>query len=218
LFTPPSIVDDNNGGTVYMPGFGGGANWQGAALDPDTNILYIPSTTHPMKIGLGRNEAGAEFDYAMASRGIVVEGPWGLPLVKPPWGRITAIDMNSGEHLWMMANADTPEEIRNHEKLKGVTLPERTGHADRGGLLVTKSLLFAGEGAGLYGGQTGGGRMFRAHNKQTGKIIAELELPAKQTGLPMTYAIDGVQYIVVPVGDTGHPGELVALRVELTTE
>jgi quinoprotein glucose dehydrogenase len=214
LFTPPSIVNETNGGTVFMPGFGGGANWQGVAFDPETNILYIPSTSHPMKVGLGKDPNNAEFDYAMTSRGIVMEGPFGLPLIKPPYGRITAIDMNAGEHLWMMANADTPDEIKNNPKLKGVELPERTGHGDRGALLLTKTLLFAGEGAGLYGGQTGGGRMFRAHDKMTGEILAEIELPAKQTGLPMTYAIDGVQYIVVPIGDTGFPGELVALRVK----
>jgi quinoprotein glucose dehydrogenase len=214
LFTPPSLVDDNNGGTVFMPGFGGGANWQGVAFDPETNILYIPSTSHPMKVGLGKDARNTGFDYAMTSRGIVMEGPFGLPLIKPPYGRITAIDMNAGEHLWMMANADTPAAIRNHDKLRGVAIPERTGHGDRGALLLTKSLLFAGEGAGLYGGQTGGGRMFRAHDKATGAILSEIELPAKQTGLPMTYAIDGVQYIVVPIGDTGHPGELVALRVK----
>ncbi len=214
LFTPPSIVDETNGGTVFMPGFGGGANWQGVAFDPETNILYIPSTSHPMKVGLGKDTRNTEFDYAMTSRGITMEGPFGLPLIKPPYGRITAIDMNAGEHLWMMANADTPDEIKNNPKLQGVDLPERTGHGDRGALLLTKTLLFAGEGAGLYGGQTGGGPLFRAHDKMTGEILAEIELPAKQTGLPMTYAIDGVQYIVIPIGDTGHPGELVALRVK----
>jgi quinoprotein glucose dehydrogenase len=214
VFTPPSLVDDKNGGTIFMPGFGGGANWQGVAFDPDTNMLYIPSTSHPMKVGLGKDTRNKDFDYAMTSRGIVMEGPFGLPLIKPPYGRITAIDMNSGEHKWMMANADTPDEIKNNEHLKGVTIKERTGSGDRGALLVTKTLLFAGEGAGLYGGQTGGGRKFRAHDKATGAILSELELPAKQTGLPMTYAIDGVQYIVVPVGDTGHPGELVALRLK----
>ena len=211
VFTPPSLVTDTNGGTIFMPGFGGGANWQGVGFDPDTNMLYVPSTTHPMKVGLGKDARNKEFDYAMTSRGMVVEGPFGLPLTKPPYGRITAIDMNAGEHKWMMANADTPAELKNHEKLKGVEIKERTGHGDRGALLVTKTLLFAGEGAGLYGGQTGGGNKFRAHDKATGKILSEIELPAKQTGLPMTYAIDGVQYIVVPIGDTGHPGELVAL-------
>lgn len=213
LFTPPSIVTEDNLATVFMPGFGGGANWQGVVFDPETNILYIPSTSHPMKVGLGKDNRNNDFDYAMTSQGIPLEGPFGLPIIKPPYGRITAIDMNTGEHLWKIANGATPDWIRNHDKLRGVEIPERTGHGDRGALLLTKSLLFAGEGAGLYGGQTGGGKMFRAHDKATGEILAEIELPAKQTGLPMTYAIDGVQYIVVPIGDTGHPGELVALRL-----
>lgn len=215
VYTPTSLTTETNKGTLFMPGFGGGANWQGVAFDPETNMLYIPSTSHPMSIGLTKDSffEDSDFDYAMARGGFGVTGPFGLPLIKPPYGRITAIDMNAGEHEWMMANADTPDEILNHPRLRGVDVPERTGHGDRGGLLVTKSLLFAGEGAGLYGGQTGGGPMFRAHDKATGEIIAEFELPAKQTGLPMTYQIDGVQYIVVPIGDTGFPGELVALRV-----
>ena len=215
VFTPTSMTTETNKGTLFMPGFGGGANWQGVAFDPETNMLYIPSTSHPMSIGLTQDSffEDSDFDYAMARGGFGVQGPFGLPLIKPPYGRITAIDMNEGEHEWMMANADTPDEIKNHPRLRGVDIPERTGHGDRGGLLVTKSLLFAGEGAGLYGGQTGGGNKFRAHDKATGEIIAEFELPAKQTGLPMTYQIDGVQYIVVPIGDTGFVGELVALRV-----
>jgi quinoprotein glucose dehydrogenase len=215
VYTPTSLTSETNKGTIFMPGFGGGANWQGVAFDPETNMLYIPSTSHPMSIGLTADSffEGSDFDYAMARGGFGVQGPFGLPLIKPPYGRITAIDMNEGEHAWMMANADTPDEILNHPRLQGVDIPERTGHGDRGGLLVTRSLLFAGEGAGLYGGQTGGGPMFRAHDKASGEIIAEFELPAKQTGLPMTYQIDGVQYIVVPIGDRGFPGELVALRV-----
>ncbi len=215
VFTPTSMTTETNKGTLFMPGFGGGANWQGVAFDPETNMLYIPSTSHPMSIGLTQDSffEDSDFDYAMARGGFGVQGPFGLPLIKPPYGRITAIDMNEGEHAWMMANADTPDEIKNHPRLRGVDIPERTGHGDRGGLLVTKSLLFAGEGAGLYGGQTGGGNKFRAHDKATGEIIVEFELPAKQTGLPMTYQIDGVQYIVVPIGDTGFVGELVALRV-----
>jgi len=215
VFTPTSMTTETNKGTLFMPGFGGGANWQGVAFDPETNMLYIPSTSHPMSIGLTQDSffEDSDFDYAMARGGFGVQGPFGLPLIKPPYGRITAIDMNAGEHEWMMANADTPDEIKNHPRLRGVDIPLRTGHGDRGGLLVTKSLLFAGEGAGLYGGQTGGGNKFRAHDKATGEIIAEFQLPAKQTGLPMTYQIDGVQYIVVPIGDRGFVGELVALRV-----
>ena len=154
VYTPPTLVTEFNRGTLFMPGFGGGANWQGVAFDPETNMLYIPSTSHPMSIGLTSNSffEDSDFDYAIARGGFGVQGPFGLPLIKPPYGRITAIDMNAGEHEWMMANADTPEEILNHPRLRGVDIPERTGHGDRGGMLVTKSLLFAGEGAGLYGG------------------------------------------------------------------
>jgi len=89
----------------------------------------------------------------------------------------------------------------------------RTGHAERVGMLVTKTLLFAGEGSGLYVA-AGGGPMFRAHDKATGEIVWEYELPASQTGLPMSYAIDGEQFIVVPVGAREHPGELVALKLK----
>ena len=95
-------------------------------------------------------------------------------------------DQVVGDVLEILVGRATPDWIRNHDKLRGVEIPERTGHGDRGALLLTKSLLFAGEGAGLYGGQTGGGKMFRAHDKATGEILAEIELPAKQTGLPMT--------------------------------
>jgi quinoprotein glucose dehydrogenase len=140
-----------------------------------------------------------------------LEGPFGLPLTKPPFGTITAIDMNTGEHVWKIANADTPAKIANQPKLAGVDIP-RIGHDERVGLLVTGSLLFASEGSGLYAAD-GGGKMFRAYDKQTGEIPWEFELPARQTGLPMTYAIDGAQFIVVPVGGEGHAGELVGLML-----
>jgi quinoprotein glucose dehydrogenase len=141
-----------------------------------------------------------------------IDGPFGLPLLRPPWGRITAIDLNTGKILWTIANGDTPDSIRKHEKLVDVDLP-RTGHLERAGLLVTRSLLFAGEGAGLYG-MWGGGTMFRAHDKRTGEILAEVDLGGvRQSGIPMTYAIDGKQYIVVAAGAPNHAGELVALTI-----
>jgi quinoprotein glucose dehydrogenase len=140
-----------------------------------------------------------------------VPGPFGLPLLPPPWGRITAIDLNTGKRLWVKANGDTPEEIENHEKLRGIELP-RTGHDDRVGLLVTKSLLFAGEGSGLYVA-TQGGTKFRAHDKLSGEILAEIDLGIRQSGIPMTYAIGRRQFIVVAAGAPNRAGELVALTV-----
>ncbi|MES1219098.1 MAG: pyrroloquinoline quinone-dependent dehydrogenase, partial [Bacteroidota bacterium] len=107
---------------------------------------------------------------------------------------------------------DTPDWIKNIPALKGIDIP-RTGLPDRVGMLVTKTLLFAGEGSGLYASDGGGGNKFRSYEKTTGKIISEFELPANQCGIPMTYSINGKQYIVVAVGAVGHPGELVALSL-----
>ena len=133
-----------------------------------------------------------------------VPDPMGLPLFKPPWGRITAIDMNTGEHLWMVANGDTPADVTNNPALAGIDIP-RTGNFSRALLLVTKTLLFAGEG---YGGEP----ILRAHDKATGDIIAEIDLPGSVSGKPMTYMVDGRQYVVLAVGRQG-PAELIALAL-----
>ena len=128
-----------------------------------------------------------------------------LPIAKPPWGRITAIDLNAGEILWTVANGDTPESVRNHPALADVELP-RTGKPTRAGILVTDTLLFAGEGFG-------GDPVFRAHDKRTGEILASIELPATQAGPPSTYRAAGRQFIVMMVGDGRSPAELIALAL-----
>ena len=130
--------------------------------------------------------------------------PLGLPLIKPPYGRITAIDMNTGEHRWMVPNGNTPDDIKNNPALKGVNLPP-TGKPSKALLLVTKTLLFAGEGYG-------GGPILRAYDKSTGKVIAELPLPGTPSGKPMSYLLNGKQYIVLAVGKQS-PAELVALAL-----
>jgi len=131
--------------------------------------------------------------------------PRGLPIVKPPWGRITAIDLNTGDHVWMVPNGETPENIKNHALLQGIELG-KTGALSRATLLVTKTLLFAGEGLS-------GRPVFRAHDKATGEILAEIELPATTTGIPMTYMHGERQYVVVAVGSRGYPAGLVALTL-----
>jgi quinoprotein glucose dehydrogenase len=149
-----------------------------------------------------------------AARGLSMFGPQGLPIVKPPYGRITAIDLNSGDHLWMVPNADTPDWIKNHPALKGMHIPP-TGRYEHVGLLVTKTLLFAGEGAGLFAVPPGsGGPMFRALDKKSGATIFEFKLPANQSSIPMTYSARGKQYIVVGAGAVGVPGEFVALTLD----
>jgi quinoprotein glucose dehydrogenase len=115
----------------------------------------------------------------------------------------------------MAPNADTPESIKNHPALKGLTIP-RTGTPERAGILITKTLLFAGEGAASFaiaGTLHGGGPMFRAFDKKTGEVISELKLPSNQSGIPMTYMLNGKQYIVVAVSTTAQPSELVALAL-----
>jgi quinoprotein glucose dehydrogenase len=140
-------------------------------------------------------------------------GPRGLPLIKPPWGRITAIDLTTGEQRWMVPNGDTPDCVKNHPALKGITIP-KTGKPERAGLLVTKTLLFGGEGSGLFAMPPyAGGPMFYAYDKRSGDVIWEFRLPANQSSIPMTYLIDQRQYIVVAVGARGQPAELVALSL-----
>ena len=119
--------------------------------------------------------------------------------------------MNTGKLLWQRPNSRTPGEIREHPQLAGADIPD-TGNDDRSALLVTKTLLFSGEGAGMYGARWGGS-LFRAHDKRSGEIVAEIDLGQRQTGVPMTYAIGGQQYIVVATGAPGEAGQLVALTV-----
>jgi len=206
LFQPPSLADaaDGTRGTLSLPGSLGGANWEGGALDPTTGWLYVASMTSPSVLALAPPDPErSEMDYVAAGRGGTrVQG---LPIVRPPWGRITAIDLTTGEHRWWIANADTPEEVLRHPALEGIDLP-RTGRQSRAGLLVTKTLLFAGEG---FGGEP----ILRAHDKGTGEILAEVTLPASQTGLPLAYRAGGRQYLLVPIGGAGRPASFVALTL-----
>jgi len=205
MFTPPSLVGapDGTRGTLVLPHYGGGANWEGGAADPETGMLYVASQTSLTVFAV--NPAGDRSDI----RYLFVNGeaprPMGLPLVKPPYGRITAIDMNTGEHRWMAVNGDTPDDIKNNPALAGLTIPP-TGKASRATLLVTKTLLFAGEG---YGGAP----ILRAYDKATGAVVAELPLPGAASSKPMTYMHDGKQYVVLAIGrDT--PAELVAFALQ----
>jgi glucose dehydrogenase len=133
----------------------------------------------------------------------------GLPITKPPYGRITALDLNRGTQLWMVPNGDGP---RHHPLLKDLDLPP-LGTPGRAAPLVTKTLLFIGEGSDAIPGVPvgGGGKKFRAYDKATGKVVWETELPAGATGGPMTYAAQGKQYIIVPIGGKNSPPEWVAL-------
>ena len=195
VFTPPSIVDAAKGlkGTLTFPG-SGGANWEGGAFDPETGFLYVASATRSdtAVYGVMKPQPG-QTDLPMIGTSGVAPTVQQLPIVKPPWNRITAIDLNKGDQVWQVVNGDTPPAVKNHPLLRGVTLP-KTGSTGRAALLlVTKTLLFAGEG---YNGQP----FFRALDKKTGATLWETQTPVgPPTGVPMTYLHQGKQYVVVAV-------------------
>jgi quinoprotein glucose dehydrogenase len=206
LFTPPT-----ERGTINMPGWGGGANWWGASFDPDTSILYIPSTSSPIVVKLIKPDPNrSNFNYVRggASLGTGVNGPRGLPLFKPPYGKITAINLNTGEHVWQIPHGDGPREEFN--KIIGNGKDVGPLGSGGGGPLLTKTLLFVGQGASGRGGSGGGGaNLLRAFDKATGKVVAEIEIPGRPHGTPMTYTAGGKQYIVVATAE----GQLVALAL-----
>jgi quinoprotein glucose dehydrogenase len=205
IFTPPSLAAaaDGTTGTLMLPSFTGGSNWEGGAFDPETHILYIGSYTQPSLAALQSEPEFSTMSF-VAGGGPPLPFMQGLPLVKPPYGRITAIDMNAGEHLWQIANGPTPKEIAEHPALKGLDLPA-TGRATRPVVLATKTLLFAAEG-------WGGTPALRAHDKATGAVLAEIALPGAVGSVPMTYMVDGKQYVALSVaGERG--AELIALSL-----
>jgi quinoprotein glucose dehydrogenase len=135
----------------------------------------------------------------------------GLPIVKPPYGTISAISLDKGEILWQIAHGDTPDNVRNHPALKGLTIA-RTGQAGIIGTLVTKTLVIAGEAQVTTGGHPRGA-LLRAYDKATGKDAGTVLMPAQQSGSPMTYMLGDKQYIVIAVGGGNYPGELLAFRL-----
>src|SRR5713226_3768690 len=136
----------------------------------------------------------------------------GLPLIKPPYGRITALDMNKGTLAWQIAHGETPDNIKNHPALKGLTIP-RTGRQGRIGVLVTKTLVIAGEGGFFTAPNGQRGAMLRAYDKATGQEVGAVYMPAPQTGSPITYFYNGKQYIVLAISGAAFSGELIAFKL-----
>ena len=223
LYTPPSVASwEGTLGTLHVPALTGGSNWPGGSFDPETGIFYVYSKTEVHALGLVSDPRRSNMDYVMgrprppAGRraagsgfGLNVDG---IPVIRPPWGRITAIDLHAGEIVWQVAHGETPDHIRDHPLLAGVEVP-RTGVANqRIGTLVTKTLVIAGDG-GLFTGPDGvRGSALRAYDKATGEEVGSVPLPVPATGSPMTYLADGEQYLVVAVAGGGFPGELRAFR------
>jgi quinoprotein glucose dehydrogenase len=221
LYTPPSIEKP----TIQMPGWAGGASWAGAACDPETGMMYLPSITSPLSITMVRPpQSPAPYVGSPAP----METLQGLPLWKPPYGRITAIDLNTGDHRWMVPMGDL-----DHPRLKPLRLPP-VGRPTRGHALLTKTLLIVGQEGSTQREQSAMREASAdpgsvpvpnfeihdpklcAYDKATGKVIGEVPLPRNATAAPMTYMVNGRQYIVVATGGANLPAELIALLPSLT--
>jgi glucose dehydrogenase len=220
LFNPPLHRDNPEGkrAAIHCPGANGGTNIPGGTVaDPETGILYtasIKACSAPILFPGTERDPDANMDFVTNGPGGIgnsatIDGTLvsleGLPLYRPPYGRITAIDMNTGETLWWIPNGDTPDNVKNHPLLSGIDIPV-TGKGAHATKLITRSLLMYGEGRG-------GAPLFHAVNKRTGEHIASVELPAPTNAAPMTFLHAGRQYIVVAIGSGRHPGSLVALRL-----
>lgn len=213
MYSPPTLVTPTNKGTIVYPNYGGGSNWNGGAVDLETNTLFVPTRNTFMAIGLRKTDPSrTDWTYAPVSSG-VLRLPSGIPVNKPPWALVTATDMNRGEHIWSRSIGGAPDSIRNHPQLKDLPLDfDNMGQISvRPSPMVTKSLMFMAESANIGGDP--GGKMFRAYDKKTGAVVHEFELPGLTSGAPMTYEHRGRQYIAVALSAQGQPAELVVLSL-----
>jgi quinoprotein glucose dehydrogenase len=215
IYTP--AVPFNPNGPVSTLMVMGGSNWPGGSYDPESRIVYVTASVGVNSMTICRYPEGSVMPHGVctgpdagAFGGVRNLNVQGLPLLKPPYGTIAAFDLTKGELLWEVPNGDTPDSVRNHPALQGVEVG-RTGRAGQPpGALATKTLLIAAEPG--YGPTPDGkrGSMLRAYDKRSGTEVAALQLPAPQSGSPMTYLHDGRQYLVIAVSGNDQPGELLA--------
>lgn len=230
LFTPPSLYQAGGvRGTIFVPGINGGALWSGSGADPETGFLYVPSKTQPVMMTLtplpeGRKAwpsvmpiDGTPLPYVPngkigppsvhPARPAPPAGPQGLPLLKPPYSRMTAYNLNTGTIAWQVPTGPGQDGIRHHPALAGLTLPDLGGQGGLGGPLVTKTVLIYGL-LSSSGRADRGGRLV-AYDKATGALLGAVPLPGAPLGTPMTYAINGKQYVAL----TLLGGQLISLAM-----
>ena len=215
LYTPPS-----QRGTIQVPGVAGGANWSGAAIDPETGMLYVGTYRLPFLVTVRKPSPGeASYDFVGEMR--YLPGPRGLPLLKPPFGSMVAIDMNTGEHRWRIPVGRSSA----FPAIDQLGIREQLGLPLRSWALVTKTVMVVVQ-MGYYSAprlMAGVNRRISdlanldphlwVYDKSTGEMLAEIPLPANATGSPISYMSGGKQYIVFPVGGGPLVEELIAVAL-----
>lgn len=214
LFTPPIVRGtDDKLATYVIPGAGGGANFPGASIDPEHGILYVPSATRPSGMALIEPPQGSS-DWPFIIQMERQQGPFGLPLLKPPYRRITAIDLNTGDHLWQVPFGRGPVD---HPLLKPLELPPMGSVFNdvvaEGGLLVTKTLLISFLAQKDEIGPEARGSILIAIDKRTGETVGEVMVDQRLHGPPMTYSLNGKQYIAVAGGGRNNDDELLVFAL-----
>jgi quinoprotein glucose dehydrogenase len=245
---PVASKADGQLGTLTLGTASGGTNWPGGSYDPETHIVYayacnacvepIGLVPAPKQVSDLRYIAGVDGQEVGIMRGpgenagadspMPPKKPAGggfvrlnvddLPLIKPPYGTITAINLDEGKIVWQIAHGETPDVVRNYPAFKGMSIA-RTGQQTYNiGTLITKTLVVAGEGQVTTTADHPRGAMLRAYDKATGKEVGAVYMPAPQSGSPMTYMVKGKQYIVVAVSGGPYSGEYIAYTLPTAGE
>ncbi len=213
IFSPP-VLRGAEKPYIQVPGAGGGANWQGAAVDPETGQLFISSSSTNIVVEVIKYDPPATVGYFTDPWGVGMQGPQGLSMFKPPYKRVTALDLNRGERVWTAPHGDGP---RNHPALAHLDLPPLGGGGGiSSGPLVTPTLLIMNHGGRDYEDVAASARTISAYDKATGEHLGSVDLPAVPGGNPITYRHEGTQYLTLAIGSASGEGstpELIALRL-----
>ncbi len=237
-FVPYMIPNEKELGAIQLGNTMGGVNWPGSGFDPETGIVYTHANNSSVGTGVITPEYFAKINpEAQVKQGRIpiwesphfgqpeaplgegrgrsnplTEGLEGLPIVKPPYGKVVAVDMNTGTIKWEVPHGETPDLVRNHPRLKGLTIP-KTGQNGIVGVVITKTLVIVGDPQVTAPPGRPRGAMLRAYDKQTGAEVGAVWMPAQQSGSPMTYMVGGRQYIIVAVGGGTYSSEYIAFAL-----